>query len=202
MHNDGRLRKLYLVSLSSTEGAVPKISPASMRITFKVLCRSVDDLLDIELFPMTSMERPAFLRGLEDLAVAAGPGSIFGISVMSNYYPLLRKVSSLLRERAPESPIIAGGRHSANPMPVILTSIWLNRCNVSLSLTESSMPGARSGPRADHRSKRRPAPTQSGGLLARHQCAQDLQSACTLLIFRLHVHLCLPHIIAYFGKIV
>jgi len=111
MENSGRLKKLYLVSLSSTEGSVLRINPASMRITFKVLCRSVDDLVDIELFPMMDMEKPAFIRSFESLAGEGDADSVFGISVMSNDYPLLREVASLIRRQAPAAPIVAGGPH-------------------------------------------------------------------------------------------
>lgn len=105
------IAKALLVSLSPVEGPESVIKAATVRITFRVLARSIDDLVRCELLPESDMSRNDLLRCLAERAERADSTTLFGLSVMSNDYPLFREVSALLRRSAPESLIVAGGPH-------------------------------------------------------------------------------------------
>ena len=101
-----------LISLSPIESSDFIVKAATVRITFRVLRRSIDDLITCDPFPKADLQVSDFMAQLENLIrQLKGENALVGISVMSNDYLLFRKVSALFRDRAPDVPLIAGGPH-------------------------------------------------------------------------------------------
>jgi len=112
MQNSNGFDKVYLISLSSAGEAGTIIKAVTVRITHNVLRRSIDDLVEVEMFPGESLSRDDFISGVRSIAVECRSlSSLIGISVMTNDYHLLREVSQIFRSESPETPIIAGGPH-------------------------------------------------------------------------------------------
>ncbi len=105
-------KKVYLISLSTATEARLKIKAVTVRITHNVLLRSINDLVAVELFPQRDLPREEFLSKIGTLANnCRGRNCIIAVSVMTNDYHLLAEVSEIVREKAPDTPIIAGGPH-------------------------------------------------------------------------------------------
>ncbi len=106
------VRRVCLISLAPVEGAAFLIKASALRITLKVLQRSLEDLVDVEMYPTVDMEKTDFICGMGQIARdPTDQSTLIAISVMSNDYPLLREVSSFLRKEAPAVPIVSGGPH-------------------------------------------------------------------------------------------
>lgn len=109
--NNSAVTRVFIASLSTGDDS-SVIKAATLRITMKVLCRSIDDIVDIELLPMADMKINDFLAHIgERLDTVESGSSLFCASVMSNDFPVLRRVSRLLRQECPDIPIVAGGPH-------------------------------------------------------------------------------------------
>ncbi|MBD3392581.1 MAG: hypothetical protein GF418_10865 [Chitinivibrionales bacterium] len=105
-------RKLLFISLARIEEGKAGIKSSAVRITFRALWRSVDDLIACAAIPERDASEADFLKELRSRAhTMEHDGTIIAISLMSNDYPLFRAVSGILRQESPSTPVLAGGSH-------------------------------------------------------------------------------------------